>query len=163
MTPTQKVPDVFWWFFSKIGHYSRMRWDVFYFYYEKKFRVVVSTIFHFHPYLGKMNPFWRSYFSKWVGSTTNLEFRVKKIKTTKKLGAFVTFWSRALPSRGVSPSLNKPAKDENGLNLQDTKLCPLGGMKIEVYTVMCVFSSVCWRLGSPKWIIGTNPLRNIYL
>ena len=29
--------------------------------------VVVSNIFCFHPYLGKMNPFWRAYFPNWVG------------------------------------------------------------------------------------------------
>ena len=36
------------------------------------FWVVVSNIFFFTPiYLGKMNPFWRAYFSDGVGSTTN--------------------------------------------------------------------------------------------
>ena len=27
--------------------------------------VVVSSILHFHPYLGKMNPFWRAYLFRW--------------------------------------------------------------------------------------------------
>ena len=31
---------------------------------------MVSKIVYFHPYLRKMNPFWRIFF-KWVGSTTN--------------------------------------------------------------------------------------------
>ena len=31
--------------------------------------VVVSIFFNFHPYLGKMNPFWRAYFSTGVETT----------------------------------------------------------------------------------------------
>ena len=33
--------------------------------------MVVWHVFYVHPYLGKMNPFWRAYFSDWLGLTTN--------------------------------------------------------------------------------------------
>ena len=35
--------------------------------------VVVSNIFYFHPYLGKMNPIWRAYFSNGLKPPTRLE------------------------------------------------------------------------------------------
>ncbi len=38
------------------------------------FWVVVSNIFYFHPYLGKMNPFWRAYFSKGLKPPTRFDF-----------------------------------------------------------------------------------------
>ena len=34
------------------------------------YKLVVSNIFNFHPYLAKMNPFWLIFF-RGVGSTTN--------------------------------------------------------------------------------------------
>ena len=91
-----------------------------------------------------------------------LEFRGKKIKTTKDSELLDVLESCASLQKRF-PSLNKPAKDENGLNLQDTK-SSFGRIEVDrgIHRDVCD-SRVCWRLAA-HMENGTNPIyRNIYL
>ena len=58
-------------------------------------RVVVSNVLYFHPYLGKMNPFWRSYFSIGLQPPTSHFWGWKKRSTLpevwKVLKSYMSF------------------------------------------------------------------------
>ena len=72
-----------------------------------------SNIFYVHPYLGKMNPIWRAYFFKWVGSTTN------------QLNLSMVPWGWSMERLYVSPLLESMEIPWNwgGMFLMGSYLC----------------------------------------
>ncbi len=69
-----------WWVFSPEKQIQRRISELWYHTW-----VVVSNIFYFHPYLGKMNPFWRAYFSKGLKPPTRYHFKKKTRTKIRKL------------------------------------------------------------------------------
>ena len=85
---------------------------------------MASIIFYFHPYLWKRFPFWRAYFSKGVGSTTNQIWISNMMVVGRwcqtvlsKTGLFFFWWSSATKFFFFSLSIHE---NEMGLILRGT-------------------------------------------